>query len=462
MVRDAAGYLYLVGSRTTAAGDQNALIYKLTRTGDLLWEETWGGPGNELIYDVKVNKFGEVFFCGKTGSYLPHPDHRQSERKADYYVGMITEDGHLTWTRTVGGSGQDIAYACSITRFDGVAVTGMSWSFDHDAEGHDLLQNNQWLQVYSRDGRMLRQRMFGGNRNDWGTGICTTNEGGYLLGGITNSPDLDFAEERHNGDAWLTLLDFAGNLQWTRLLRNPLEDAIHDVAANRYGLYAAAGSQVTDNAGKQFWLVKLDGKGRPVAEIVTGGNGNEELIDVEFLADGGMVAVGYSSYEDLTADGIKGGDDIWVIRTNAAGDIIWKRSFGGPDDERGVAVLEYEPGVIFILADKENHFNTERTSNGRDFWLIRIEERPCRRINMEVETDIFNYREVAGTPIRFTNRTELVDQWVWDFGDGTTSTQQSPIKTYKQPGVYKVKVTAILNETCRTNYYYPQPIIITP
>ena len=47
------------------------------------------------------------------------------------------------------------------------------------------------------------------------------------------------------------------------------------------------------------------------------------------------------------------------------------------------------------------------------------------------------------TVVQFTNASENADTYFWDFGDGTTSTEASPNKSYKDPGVYTIKLKAI-------------------
>jgi len=47
--------------------------------------------------------------------------------------------------------------------------------------------------------------------------------------------------------------------------------------------------------------------------------------------------------------------------------------------------------------------------------------------------------------VTFTNTSTLATSYLWDFGDGGTSTTAEPIHTYDAPGVYTVSLTAINN-----------------
>lgn len=54
--------------------------------------------------------------------------------------------------------------------------------------------------------------------------------------------------------------------------------------------------------------------------------------------------------------------------------------------------------------------------------------------------DIF--RSIVGKQVAFTALTLNADQWLWDFGDGETSTEKNPVHVYENGGVYTIKLTA--------------------
>jgi PKD repeat protein len=53
-----------------------------------------------------------------------------------------------------------------------------------------------------------------------------------------------------------------------------------------------------------------------------------------------------------------------------------------------------------------------------------------------------------GLTVTFTNTSQNADAYLWDFGDGNTSTESNPVHTYLATGQYEVKLSAI--NTCRT------------
>lgn len=53
----------------------------------------------------------------------------------------------------------------------------------------------------------------------------------------------------------------------------------------------------------------------------------------------------------------------------------------------------------------------------------------------------FSY-EVSGLVVTFSNQSQNADSYVWDFGDGATSTEKEPSHTYAKYDSYTVKLTA--------------------
>lgn len=52
------------------------------------------------------------------------------------------------------------------------------------------------------------------------------------------------------------------------------------------------------------------------------------------------------------------------------------------------------------------------------------------------------FRSIVGKQVAFTALTLNADQWLWDFGDGSTSTEQNPVHIYEAGGIYTITLTA--------------------
>ena len=439
----------------------NGWVAKVTPVGKLLWKQSLGGDGHDEIRDIVATQDSGIFFCGVTGSNLTHFEKGEPNTYADFWIGKIDLNGNLIWQKALGGMDQDIANGVSISIFGGPVVTGSTWSVNFDVENNSEELNNQWLVILNKDGELIRNLTYGGNRNDFSNSIVRCKDGGYVQVGFTNSESMDGSQSKLNGDAWISKMDFTGNLIWKQVLKEPYEDILTKVVENQFGFLIAAGSSLSTNKNKQFWITKFDPSGRTILNKKYGDSGFEHLASVAECADGGMIVCGYSSYTTLENQYIKGGEDFWVIRLDAQGDIIWKKTFGGPNNERAAAIIEYKPGVYYVLGSKANRYEKDLEKNtSSDFWLLRIDERDCTEMKPQFTVDLAKNVEKVGTPIRFKNMTAFAESYLWNFGDGSVSNQRSPQKTYESPGVYQVRLTVFANETCYQTFVFPDPIII--
>ena len=454
--------LYIAGyTQTNKKLDcSEGYIFKLSPEGNLLWTEIIRGTGCDEIHSLAVSPDSTILFCGISGSNFKHPEYADTLEAADFLVGKINYDGKMIWKKSIGGSYQDLAHGIAASPYGGAIVVGSTWSKDFDASSPHNGANDAWLTILSKNGELIRELKFGGKKNDWAYDITHSKDGGYILCGFTNSEDLDKSQSRINGDAWIAKMDFAGTKIWERILSESYEDHLFKVVENPYGFIYACGTTFVENKGFQFWLVKLDPLGNPLFNRKWGENGHEVLTSLYPTSDGGLILTGYSYYETLDSPYIKGGYDCWVIRTDAFGDIIWQKTYGGPTYEKGIDVIEFKPHHFFVLAEKHNHFEKNGEPKENDFWLLSIQEIDCDVVKPYFTMDVKNNFEKTDTPIRFYNQSNYGERFLWDFGDGTYSTEKNPIKSYRLPGFYYVTLTVFVNENCYKSYKYPSYITV--
>lgn len=453
------GSFILAGAVPDAFGSYDGWLMRVASGGKVLWQEQFGGRGYDEIRDLTLGESGEeILFAGVTGTGLRHQEDGPPEFWADYWHGRCSLDGEKIWDQRYGGSLPDQAFAMVPSQYDGCLITGSAWSKDLHISDTSFALNNQWALLVNPRGEIIRDISLGGQGNDWGMAAARTPEEGFVVAGVTNSTGLDNSRSKHNGDAWLTHLDYTGKVVWHRVVKAPFEDVIRDVLVNRYGMVVGVGSSFTLTKNKEFWFVKLNHEGQVLENRTYGGNGYEELMAViECSEGGGFLACGYSTYRELENKYIKGQEDFWVMRFDNDGRLIWQQTYGGPDRERAIDLVETGPGQYAILGVKQNTFGEE--DRKADFWLVEIEELPCEAIQPRFTANVAEIEQV-GTPIRFTNQSAHVGDWLWEFGDGTTSNERSPTKVYDREGVFQPRLTVTINEGCREVYHFPRDVVV--
>ncbi len=152
--------------------------------------------------------------------------------------------------------------------------------------------------------------------------------------------------------------------------------------------------------------------------------------------------------------------------------------------------LSYKKSVIknyqweFDVLGKKEVFTTENLNytfpqigSYKGILIANPGQKPCTdtakfiiNIFPEIKADFeYKYDTCVAGPITFTNTSytgsKKFRQYLWKFGDGTTSGAKDPIHVFKKPGKYDVELTVLDTNGCktarkRTINYFPAPAVI--
>jgi hypothetical protein len=127
------------------------------------------------------------------------------------------------------------------------------------------------------------------------------------------------------------------------------------------GGYIVAGyTQSMGRGGKDLWLLKTDDRGNRIWDRTYGGLRDDVGISVLQSLDGGYIAAG------RTASFGKGGDDVWLVKTDSRGGEVWNVTFGGGKDDASFQVVELMDGYALVG-------RTESGTDGNRIILIRTD-----------------------------------------------------------------------------------------
>jgi hypothetical protein len=127
------------------------------------------------------------------------------------------------------------------------------------------------------------------------------------------------------------------------------------------GMLLVCGGTHSYSTGDSDGLVLLvdPENGRIEWERPYGGRDEDCLLDLAPAPNGGFYAVGRSG------SGSRGGDDLWVLRCDAAGDVLWQRHLGGEMNDEAVAAVS-DSGLVVAGT------TWSRGAGGSDGWLVRL------------------------------------------------------------------------------------------
>jgi len=267
-------------------------------------------------------------------------------------LGVQQQVALAEWNQTYGGTEFDIAYSLVQTSDEGYAILGFTSSF-----GAGL--TDIWLIKTDSDGNIQWHRTYGGENNDYsGThALLQTRDGGYAIAGFTNSFGLG------NFDFWLIKTDSEGNIIWDKTYGGIGDDEAFCLIATSDGGYAIAGVTTSFGAGlSDFWLVKTDSEGNMLWDMTYGGTSDECAYALMQTSDGGYALAG------VTTSFGAGNWDFWLVKTDADGNQIWNRTFGGIDRDVARALMQTEDNG-YIIAGYTSSF----TVGDEDFWLVKTD-----------------------------------------------------------------------------------------
>jgi hypothetical protein len=149
---------------------------------------------------------------------------------------------------------------------------------------------------------------------------------------------------------------------WTRTFGGTNIDVAYSVKQTSDSGYIIAGytRSFGTMAGRNVWLLKTDVNGIEEWNNAYGGSADDEGYSVQQTTDGGYIVAGYT--KSITA----GGMDMFLVRTDAQGNQLWFRNFGGVNDDEGYSVLQTADGG-FLIAGATSSFS----NGGRDVWLVK-------------------------------------------------------------------------------------------
>ena len=426
----------------------NIWIIKVDTLGEMIWEQEVVISGCEELRDLVPTEDGGMIFSGVTNSLISHEEKGDEAFWGDYLIGKMNAEGTLEWLESYGGSNLDQANGLVAGIYREYMIIGSSHSKDGDV-GENYGMSDLWALKVDTKGQRRFSKVIGGPKNEWGNDVTLCQNGDYLMAGFSNSqPNQDAASSMY-GNGLLLRMTQSGTMVWQKTFPCPNGGFFTGVRETKTGEIVVIGNYHDGKQGHDFWWLLLDANGNLITEQVLEGPNDEYLTCMDLCQDGGALFAGYSL--DIGRQGTlaKGGDDFWLVRTNEEGKLIWRQTYGGPDNERGAAILSYRPGVIYAVGNKINRFTRSERKPDEDFWLLKIEEYPSDSIQAGIFVRAKDYRINREVPTRFRALHQYGERFFWDFGDGTTSTEEQPLKSYKLSGMYHVRLTIYANENCQ-------------
>jgi hypothetical protein len=400
------GYIIAGHTASFGAGNYDVYVVKTATNGDTVWTRSYGGGATDMGFFVQQTSDGGYIIAGQTESF----------GAGSYDVWLIKTDanGDTLWTRTYGGGDNDKGFSVQQTSDGGYIIVGYTCSFGAGTEDVYLVRTDS-------SGDTLWTHTYGRRYDDYGRSVQQTSDGGYIIAGYTESFGAGAT------DVYLLKTDSSGDTLWTRTYGGDQRDYGWEVVVTPDGGFAVAAHTASFGAGRDdVYLVKTDASGDSLWTRTYGGSLLDHGFSLQHTSDGGYVVAGYTNSFGA------GGYDLYVVKTDANGDILWTRTYGGSGYDYARSVRQTTDGG-YIVAGYTESFG----AGGYDVYLVKLAgEGPEPDVSIEIVPDDPPVTVPRGGSFGFTGRVtnntedpQTTDVWI--MAAGPSERVHGPFKEFE-------------------------------
>jgi hypothetical protein len=257
---------------------------------------------------------------------------------ADMFLVKYAPNGNVLWAKSAGGTGDDRGYSVATDANGNTFVCGYFQSSSITFGSYTLTNAgycNIFLVKYAPNGNVLWAKTAGGTGDDEGYSVATDANGNCFVTGLFDSPSITFGSytltNAGNWDMFLVKYDVYGNVLWAKSAGGTGDDEGYSVATDANGncfvtgmFYSPSitfGSYTLTNAGGNIgdiFLVKYDASGNVIWAKSAGGTGDDEGYSVATDASGNCFVTGMFGSSSITFGSYTltnaGGSDIFLAK----------------------------------------------------------------------------------------------------------------------------------------------------
>ncbi|MBO0358462.1 T9SS type A sorting domain-containing protein [Hymenobacter sp. BT186] len=405
------------GDKTQASqGDSDYWIVKVDASGTKQWDRSFGGTAQDILYSLQQTSDGGYILAGQSDSGIGGDKTQASQGSFDYWVIKLDASGTKQWDRSFGGNTSDYLYSVQQTTDGGYVLGGHSYS----GVTGDKTQPNRgladyWIVKVDASGTKQWDKTFGGSSEDLSSTLQQTSDGGYIIGGASESGSSGDKTQPRQGlsDYWIVKLDASGSKQWDRSFGGSDDDYLQSLQQPSDGGYILAGSSSSGSStdktqasqgGVDYWVLKLDASGAKQWDRTIGGSNNDVLNAIQQTSDGGYI-LGGKSNSSIGGDktqASQGSRDYWLVKLSMNGTKLWDRTFGGNSEDAFEALQQTSDGGYILAGWSESGISGDKTQASQgsfDCWIVKLSAAPLATTAATISPALSAYPNPARTQL---------------------------------------------------------------
>ena len=347
------------------------------------WEKCYGGTGDDEVKSIISYKDSYLLF-GRTTSQ--DGDITNNPKRGGAWLLQVDNKGNKVFDKCYNGIDWASGYKILEADNDELYLLGSTWNSGADTAGY-------WMAKADTSFNILWQDVYGGSNPDHLEGGCVSYDGGIIGAGWIQSDDGDIEESFGSSDAWLIKLNSDGSKDWVKTYGNGRNNHGSQMVRTSDGGYMLTAYGEVDAYGNIYCenhyslslealVIKLDSSGELEWHQCYGGSYMDFIKNMVEVEDG-YLFVGYSESNDLDLPRNYGevegeSTDIWVFKTSKTGELVWSKNYGGTDWDHASQIFKNSDGTFTVFGSTKSHNydvqGNENPTNTSVVWVFKIDQ----------------------------------------------------------------------------------------
>lgn len=361
-------------------------LIKLNNKGEVIWDKIIGNSDRNLTRSIVETRDKGFLISAwyKQKDSILDKKYNVYDKKDDFYFLKFDSDGNKLWEKTLKADGYDFIKDVQETDDGGYIVAGSSNSKKgQDKKNSSLGASDFWIIKLDANREIEWQKSIGAGRNEKLETVIRTLDGGYLIAGYSDSLEAkdQFPNAEKMNDYFILKLNGGGKLVWYKMYGGSMDDVLDAAIQTRDNNFILAGISNSPNnehktssniGGYDIWLVKIDFEGKILWQKSYGGEGFDNVETVQELSNGDLILGGTKEISKVVNDSICSQRDFYLLKTNSVGIKKWEINLGGSENDFLYSAYQIDNGNVIASGRSQSFLDLNRKSikGANDIWLF--------------------------------------------------------------------------------------------
>jgi hypothetical protein len=352
----------------------------------ITWQSCYGSSNGEKPSDLLKTKSGFILSTIIHDNEMQIPGYQGGIDAC--LIGLDTT-GNFLWHRCYGGSKQD-GFNKTLQNTDNTYyVLGYSQSDDGDLNTPIHGLSDSWLVKLDSNFNIIWQRTFGSPSTEQFRDAVLTSDGGLLVLSRVSIAGYNVSVVYGPSDLWVCKFSPDGELEWEKTIGNYYNDnalSLRKTSRKDLDTYYIIGSsehgggmvecRKSDDFDQDVIVYEIDREGNLLRQFCYGGSQSDLGYDILPLKDGFIFCASTRS-NDMDVSGNHGGvGDIWIVRCDTSGAILWQKCYGGSDGDCPAYMDTAQNGSYVVIGYSYSSDGDVLGQHGvaqADVWVLSVD-----------------------------------------------------------------------------------------